>query len=293
MPRSVNRCSHARMLGDGPSYHRSARSKSPVSNERSLRRRRPVVILVPADEPMRTNALNGQGTGWRNVDPWWAVSDRGSGSVAAVPAATLTKDELHRIYGPWLERKPPDAAELFAGYPGRWWIAGGWAIEAFTGIRRHHSDLDPSIPRDDLPQLRRHLAGRIDLWSADQETLRVLLPDDIGDDQLADSCENVWARRSGGDPWEYDIILMSTAQDRWVFKRDSRISRPIQEIVWTQDGIDYLRPEIQLLHKARGLRAVDQQDFEAVWPMLDRDDQNWLQEALEMVHPDHPWLAAM
>ena len=210
-----------------------------------------------------------------------------------MPIGALSHDEITRIYGPWLERTPADIAELLAEYPGRWWIAGGWAIEAFTGVKRHHSDLDPSIPRHELPLLRRHLAGRIDLWAADQETLRVLIPGDIGDDQLPSSCENVWARSSGGDPWEYDIILMSVTEDTWVFKHDSRITRPVDEIVWTLDGIDYLRPEIQLLHKARGLRAKDQEDFDAAWPVLDVNDQRWLRDAIELTQPDHPWLATM
>jgi hypothetical protein len=202
----------------------------------------------------------------------------------------LSKDEIHRIYGPWRIRTPAAAAELFAGYRGRWWIAGGWAIEAFSGVERRHSDLDPSIPRHELPLLRRHLAGRLDLWAADQETLRVLLPDDAEEDQLADSCENVWARASGADPWEYDIILMHTVGDRWVFKRDERITRPVDEIVWTRDGISYLRPEIQLLHKARGLRPNDQADFDAAWPLLDAEARGWLRNALELTQPGHPWL---
>lgn len=209
-----------------------------------------------------------------------------------MPLGAISQDEIHRLYGPWRDRTPADAAELLAGYPGRWWIAGGWAIEAFTRVTRPHGDLDPSIPRHELPLLRRHLAGRIDLWAADQETMRVLLPgaDDV---QLPDSCENVWARPSGADPWEYDIVLMSVTDDRWVFKRDSRITRPIDEIVWTRDGITYLRPEIQLLHKARGNRTKDQADFDATWPLLAAEDRRWLREALTTTQPEHPWLARM
>lgn len=107
------------------------------------------------------------------------AATRRADSVPTVPdptpdanaAASLSHDDIVRIFGPWARRTPTDAAALFAGYPGHWWIAGGWAIESFTGVSRTHGDLDPSIPRSELPLLRRHLAGRLDLWTADS-TLR-------------------------------------------------------------------------------------------------------------------------
>jgi hypothetical protein len=213
-----------------------------------------------------------------------------------MPASSLSHDEIVRIYGPWVQRTSADVAELFDGYPGRWWIAGGHAIEAFTGVTRPHGDVDPSVPREELPLLRRHLAGRRDVWAANQETLRVLLPEDIdapGEDHLDPGCENVWARRSGADPWEFDIILMKLSGGRWVFKRDQRISLPYTDITWTQDGIRYLRPEIQLLHKARGLRPKDQADFDAAWPLLDDSAARWLRDSLTLTQPGHPWLDRM
>ena len=86
---------------------------------------------------------------------------------------------------------------------------------------------------------------------------------------------------------------MNTTPDTWIYKRDPRVTRPIDEIVWSRDGIDYLRPEIQLLHKARGLRTKDQQDFDAAWPLLAVEDQQWLRDALLLTQPEHPWLARM
>lgn len=203
--------------------------------------------------------------------------------------------ELHRVYGPSAGRTPADAIALMAGYPGRWWIAGGWAIEAQGGTPRAHGDLDLSVPRSDLALLRRHLAGRLDVWIADRGWLKPLPPDEDPDGPaervLADECENLWTRAGGSAPWEYDVILMDGDADGWIFKRDRDLRLPWPEIVRTVDGTDYLRAEIQLLHKAARRRPKDQYDFEAVLPRLDPAARRWLRDALTRVHPGHPWLA--
>lgn len=204
----------------------------------------------------------------------------------------LSHQDSVRLHGPWTPRTPDDVATLLADYPGRWWIAGGWAIEAFTGASRPHSDVDPSIPRSDVGLLRAHLAGRLDVWSADGGTLRPLLEesDDAG---LPARCENLWLRASGADPWEYDVILMDTTATTWTFKRDQRVSLPLEEILWHRDGVAYLRPEVQLLHKARARREQDEQDLEACVPLLADDARRWLVRALDLAHPGHPWLGAL
>jgi hypothetical protein len=68
------------------------------------------------------------------------------------------------------------------------------------------------------------------------------------------------------------------------------VTRRTDEILWNTDGINYLRPEIQLLHKAPGLRPKDQEDFKTSLPLLDNAARTWLLSALELAHPDHPWL---
>jgi hypothetical protein len=196
-------------------------------------------------------------------------------------------DEIVRLYGPWERRMPQDAAALLEDYDRPWWIAGGWAIEAFTGVSREHGDVDPSIPRSDVDALRRHLAGRLDVWEADEGRLRPLVGEG---DRISSTCENLWLRRSGADPWEYDVILMSTTPTTWTFKRDARTTLPLPDILWERDGITYLRPEVQLLHKARGLRPQDQADFAACAPLLDPAARTWLADARRLAHPGHPWL---
>ncbi len=199
----------------------------------------------------------------------------------------LDHDEIVRLYGPWAARTPQDAAELFAGYDRPWWIAGGWAIEAYTGVPREHGDVDPSIPRSDAHALRHHVAGRFDVWQADSGTLRPLWD---GEDLVSDECENLWLRPSGAEPWEYDVILMHTTPTTWTFKRDARISLPLEQILWERDGIAYLKPEVQLLHKARAVRPQDQVDLDVCAPLLDPGARSWLRDALELAHPGHPWM---
>lgn len=205
--------------------------------------------------------------------------------------------ELVRLYGPWAGRRPADAAKLFNGYPGRWWVAGGWAIEAFTGVERHHGDLDLEVPRAELALLRQHLAGHLDVWTAADGALRPLLPGDDGsgaaDVVLPTGCGQVWVRAAGQEPWEYDILLAPGGADRWEFKRDRRITWSSADVVWRQHGVPYLRPELQLLLKAKGLRPKDQQDFNAARPLLSEAAAAWLRESLATVHPEHPWLTAL
>ncbi|WP_231263205.1 nucleotidyltransferase domain-containing protein [Nocardioides alpinus] len=196
-------------------------------------------------------------------------------------------DEIVRLYGPWLPRTPRDVATLMQGYGGPWWIAGGWAVEAFTGVPRDHDDVDPSIPRGDVAALRDHLRGRLDVWQADDGLLRPMVEET---DTISDTCENLWLRPSGADPWEYDVILMHATPTTWTFKRDARISLPLSEILWVSGGITYLRPEVQLLHKARAVRPKDQVDFDVCAPLLADEGRSWLRGALALAHPGHPWL---
>lgn len=209
----------------------------------------------------------------------------------------LSNEDFERLYGPWAPHTPADVAALLADYPGSWWIAGGWAIEAFTGVRREHEDTDVSVLRCDLPLLRRHLAGRFDVWAAGTTALRPLLPDDDIDDDadstLWETEGQIWARASAQHPWEYDFLLSPGSARLWEYRRDPSIRMPMDDAVWELDGVRYLQPEIQLLYKAPGLRPKDQLDFDSAVPLLDDRRRRWLRQALVQTLPDHPWIAAL
>jgi hypothetical protein len=211
----------------------------------------------------------------------------------------LPGSELDRLYGSWAARTPRDVAALFANYSGVWWIAGGWAIEAFTGKHREHHDIDPSVLRDQLPLLRRYFAGRFDLWSAATGALRPLLPSDrpeaSGDEVLLPGCGQLWLRESAADAWEYDILLSLGSSEEWIYRRDPSLRLPLSSALWEQEGVLYLQPEIQLLYKAKARRAQDDADFRVTLPLLDARRRAWLRDALAKTLPgvDHPWASAL
>jgi len=200
-------------------------------------------------------------------------------------------------YGHWAARTPQDVAALFAGYQGRWWVAGGWCLEAFTGVSRRHDDIDVEVLRQDLPLLRRHLAGRFHTWAVGSGMLLAVYPGDrpdaVADEVLFEGCGQMWLRRGAYELWEYDVQFNLGSADHWAYKRDPSLTRPWSEVLWQRDGIWYLQPEIQLLYKAKGLRDKDIDDFEATLPHLDRTRRHWLATSIERTLPDHPWLAEL
>lgn len=209
----------------------------------------------------------------------------------------LDKSEFERIYGRWAARTPRDVADLFAGYPGVWWVAGGWALEAFTGVPRAHEDTDASVLRADLPKLRAHLSGNLDIWTAADGALRPLLPDDQPQADpgviLPPGCGQVWTRRAATAAWDFDILLAPGSPQEWIYKRDESIRMPMDRALWTRDGITYLQPQIQLLYKAKGLRTKDKLDFDSTLPFLDESRRHWLRDSLLRTLPRHPWIESL
>jgi hypothetical protein len=203
----------------------------------------------------------------------------------------LDPEELafHRLYGPWKVSTPADAQRVLAGYDGEWWIAGGWAIEAFTGVRREHDDADVSLWRRDIEKLRLHLKGSYDLWSNAGGRLRPLT--DERPDQ-PDDAEQIWLRKHALSPWEFDLVINPDRDGRWVFRRDPAHDYALEDITWTApDGIRYLNPELALAYKAKQKRPKDEQDLTAALPLLTDAKRTWLADMIDHLHPDHPWPA--
>jgi hypothetical protein len=194
---------------------------------------------------------------------------------------------FQRLYGPWKVSTPGDARRVLEGYDGVWWIAGGWAIEAFTGVRREHEDVDVSLWRRDVEQLRLHLKGTYDLWAIAGGRIQPLTDERPEQPENADQ---IWLRQHALSAWEFDVVVNPDRDGRWVFRRDPSLDFALDEITWVAaDGIRYLNVEVALAYKAKLARPKDEADLASALPALNGEQRRWLADMIEHLHPGHPW----
>lgn len=191
----------------------------------------------------------------------------------------------------WERVTPSTVSKLFDRFSPSWWIAGGWAIELHLGrCVRDHGDMDILLQRRDQVGIQAYLAGW-DLYVADPPgRLRPWLPEEY----LHRPIQDIWCRPKPESRWHIQIMLIDVEDGDWVFKRDPRIRRQLSEIgLESSGGIPYLRPEIQLLYKAKSPRPKDEVDFTAMLPMLTNEERSWLKSALSLAHGEHRWVAKL
>ncbi|MBY0121616.1 nucleotidyltransferase domain-containing protein [Bacillus sp. S/N-304-OC-R1] len=174
---------------------------------------------------------------------------------------------------------------LMSGFDRKWFFAGGWAIDLFIDKQtREHNDIEFAIFRKDQLYLKDYLKewefqkvikGKFHIW--ENEYLGLPIHEIHASNML------------NGD--KIEILLNETKENDWIYRRDLRISYPLNSICSiTKTGIPYLNPEIVLLYKAKNTREKDHQDFITIKDYLDDEKKKWLRNALEIHEPEHMWL---
>lgn len=200
--------------------------------------------------------------------------------------------EFERLYGAFARRTPAAVKRFMAGFSGSWYIASGWALEAFSGVSRAHHDIDVCIYRNDLGAFQRHCARRYDLWSAAAGALKPLRVGD-GEDALLPGCGQLWVRANARAQWEFDVLLCPGDGAEWICKRDESIRLGADEAWWSSGGVRYLAPQAALLMKAQSDRPQDRADLAAALPKMTGAQRCWLSESLARLHPGHDWLTTL
>jgi hypothetical protein len=211
-----------------------------------------------------------------------------SGRVIEDAGEAVEREYWARLYGRWEALDPAGVAAVLEGFGRPWWVVGGWAIDAFTGVPREHQDVDVSILACDVPALREQVRGRWDLWNLAGGDMRPLT------DQHPDvfhPASQIWVREHGDAPWLIDLPLTPDRDGLWTNKFLPEHTAEIDEVTWVADNrIRYLNPEIVLFFKARKQRTKDTHDLTQTWPTLTTPQQTWLHKTLHKTNPHHPWL---
>jgi hypothetical protein len=181
---------------------------------------------------------------------------------------------------------------LRAKAPFQWWIAGGWALDLFSGEQsRPHFDLDVAIARRDQGLARQLLYGWDFQYAVPGTSEPAMFKSWDAGQTLGFEIHGSWARENRNSPWQFEFLLHEIEQDVWSFRYSREVRHPVQRIGGQSlDGIPYLRPEIALLYKAVRLRQVDDLDFRHVLPHLPSNQRAQLARDILAFSLDHPWL---
>jgi hypothetical protein len=189
----------------------------------------------------------------------------------------------------WEPLTPQEVAERLRGLEIPWWIAGGWALDLFLGRQtRAHNDIEIAIFRGDEETLRAHLKG----WEFFIAEKGSFIP--WAKESLPDWAHEIWSREKGHETWQLEILIEQRVGPRWTYRRNADIGVFAKDIGrFNNEGIPYIRPDIQLLYKARNARAADETDLITVLPRLDPAQRATLVAWLWTAEPNHRWLGRL
>jgi hypothetical protein len=197
---------------------------------------------------------------------------------------------LRTDYNNWVPLTVDEVNELFYNLPVHWCFAGGWALDLHLGKQtRKHADIDVLILREEQLTVYRHLSQDWLLYKAENGKLEIWK-----DEEFLASTGDVWVCKDDASPWAFQLMLVETKQEDWIYRREPSIRRALQDInLKSPKGIPYLRPEIQLLYKggSKEIRSKDHHDFHTILPSLQQQEIGWLMSALQKQFPEgHAWL---
>lgn len=186
----------------------------------------------------------------------------------------------------WRSWTPEEVMRSLRGVDVLWAFVGGWALDLFRGsVSREHEDVEIAVPkasfwaiRDALPELDFAIVAAGRTWP-------------LSDDAAFATTHQTWGRHRATGVCVLDVFREPHDGDVWICRRYPSIRMPYRELFQRNaDGLPYMIPEAVLLFKAKAARPKDEQDLEGVLPLMSPLSRRWLVDAIERVHPGHPWI---
>ena len=190
----------------------------------------------------------------------------------------------------WQPLSMEEINQVFSTITAFWCIAGGEALDLHLGKKsRDHHDIDVVIFREQQQDVYQSLSSEWVLYKAGGGKA---VPWEDG--EYLESINDVWVSKNANSPWSFQIMLLDSVHDNWIYRRERSIKKLKSSIyLRTSVGIPYLKPEIQLLYKAGSskVREKDFMDFQTVLPFLSTQEKNWLKHSLQKQFPEgHTWI---
>ncbi|MBP1994523.1 nucleotidyltransferase domain-containing protein [Paenibacillus eucommiae] len=193
-------------------------------------------------------------------------------------------------YYNWLPLTVPDIFRIFSNISVKWCIAGGWALDLYLGRQsRVHEDIDVIIFREDQFTAFEYLSKDWLLYKAHKGNLSLWK-----EGERLTATKDIWVSKDATSPWAFQIMIVDTEEEAWVYGRETSIRRPVKDICsTTHEGVPYLKPEIQLLYKGSSseIRTKDLNDLLLLLPSLSPQAIEWLRSSLNIQFPSgHEWI---
>jgi Aminoglycoside-2''-adenylyltransferase len=192
----------------------------------------------------------------------------------------------------WQAWRPEAVVRLLEDVRAPWYVAAGWGLDLFLGGgHREHDDLEIAAPNSRFDEIADAL-GDLEIF---------LITDKREATPLAEARDRffgthqTWVREPATGFWRFDVFREPSDGDTWICRREPALRMPYARLIeWTDDGIPYGRPEVILLMKAKHAHLEkNERDLAAALPRLDGSRRAWLRDAVERVHPGHPWLVEL
>jgi hypothetical protein len=191
----------------------------------------------------------------------------------------------------WQPLSISEIRQLFDTAPFSWGLAGGYAIEQFTGKSlRKHDDIDVVVFRDNQSAVQYWLS-EWQLYAADPPG--VLRPWNT-QEYLPFGVHDIWCHKIEAQVWQMQIMLAEAEGTEWFSRRNSNIRGKRNELFVDYHGIPCIKVEVQLLYKASNIRPKDEFDFQMCLPLMSDDSRKWLAHQLQLSFPQgHRWLDSL